>query len=98
MAELPIVPIANVNSAIRPGLDIHRAKPAVSACNHVAKVFGPKRGLVRNDFAPHNAALERFDPKKLSVVTLRQRPSIINQKIMGEALRAIGGHRRKKTE
>ena len=94
VVHLLVIPIANVDGAVRADLDVHRPKPAIGARHGTGNVAGAKGGSVGNNVALHDPALHGFDPEQFAGVGRGQRPMIVNDEIVGETRFAAMRHGR----
>src|SRR6187401_3015818 len=93
MVDLSIIPVRDIDGSVRPRFDIDRSKPLVGSSYRMTEIERPKGRLIRHNFAENDASLERFNSKQFPGISFGQLPTIINNKIMSEAIHIGMEHR-----
>ena len=96
--HLLVVPVADVNRAIGPDLNIHRPEPPVVASDRMPEIMGFEGGFFGQEFAQNDPSLQRFYAEEPTIISRRQSTVVIDQKIVGEPRDAVVGHRREVPE
>ena len=96
--HLLVVPVADVNRAIGPDLNIHRPEPPVVASDRMPEIMGFEGGFFGQEFAQNDASLQRFYAEEPTVISRRQSTVVIDEKIVGEPRDAVVGHCREVPE
>ena len=98
MIYLRIVPVANVHRSVRPGLDVHRTKPAITGLYRVAGVLRLERRADRGAVAHHHPALDRLHPEYPPQKSFGQTNPLVDNKVVREARHLVVWHRIKVTK
>jgi len=81
MADRALVEVADVDRAIRAGLDIHGAEPAVGRRDRGAKILRLERRADGGALGEHHAALQRLDGEDFAVVFCGQRTAFVDDEL-----------------
>ena len=89
VVHLAVVPIANVERAVGPELDVNGTEEGVAGADRVAEVAGAEGGAVAGDLGHHDPALEGFDAEQAALVGLAEGTGVVEDEVVGEAVDVV---------
>ena len=92
MVHLRVVPVANIHRPVRPGLDVHRAKPAVAGLDRVTGVLRLERRSDRSAVAHHHPTLNRLHPENPPEKSFGQTNPLVDDEVVREARHLVVWH------
>ena len=93
VVHLIVVPVAHVNRAVRPGLDVHRTEPTIAALDRMPRVERLERRSNRRAVAHHHTALYRLHAEDFTEILPGQPGALVHDEVVCKARHLVVRHR-----